>query len=445
MFRPGWFPEYSPAEQLIFEKLKRIIEKNYRQLGYTPIQTPAVEKNEVLLKGGEESSKQIFGLYWLAQWSEDLKEYSLHFDLTVPFARYVLDNESNIGFPFKRSQIQPVRRWERNQRWRFKEFWQADIDVIRRKENDWKINDNTINSENLFYDAEVMYVVNKTLNEIKSEFSLWNIVIKVNNRKLMQWLLEWLLKHWEIEKLKDEMYKTFWLFDDYYKIGDEKFVNWLKELINDDWIVNKLLEFTKTKLSDLKEDFVDNELFRQWLGELKSVFNFLKLLNKESDYKFQFDPFIIRWLDYYTWTVFETYFQEDVALGSVASGGRYENLTQAINPKWPKYEWVWMSIGLSRLCTILFEKLELIQQTTTEYLFVNFEETIGEIILLANKFIAEWKNIEIYPESAKLKKQFGYADKKWIENVVILGEWEKSEKIYKVKNMKKGSEKTIKL
>ncbi len=116
MFRPSWFPEYSPSEQLVFDAVKEIIEKNYAQYWFAHIQTPAVEANKVLLsKNGEDAGKQIFGLYGLAQWTEDTKDYALHFDLTVPFARYVLDWENEITFPFKRYQIQPVWRGERSQ------------------------------------------------------------------------------------------------------------------------------------------------------------------------------------------------------------------------------------------------------------------------------------------------------------------------------------------
>ena len=131
VLRPGWFPEYSPAEQLVFDDIKKIIEANYSQYGFAHIETPAVETTSVLLaKNGEDAGKQIFWLYGLAQGNEDTKDYALHFDLTVPFARYILDRENDITFPFKRYQIQPVRRGERSQRGRFKEFWQSDIDVI---------------------------------------------------------------------------------------------------------------------------------------------------------------------------------------------------------------------------------------------------------------------------------------------------------------------------
>ncbi len=427
MLKPGWFPEYLPWEQYIFDQIKRIIEKQTQQLWYINIQTPAVEKNEILLKGGKESSKQIFWLYWLAQWSEDTKNYSLHFDLTIPLARYVLDHTNELVFPFKRSQIQPVRRWERSQRWRFKEFRQADIDTIRQ--------DNEKPAQNLFYDAEIMFLASKIINEVISTFDLnYTVLMQLNNRKLVQWFANAVL---ETEQEKTILFK---LLDDYYKIWEEKFEKWVKELTTDQKKQSKILEYSKLTIETLHEDFVNNDLFKQWLVELKTVFWYIDWLNLDNKCKFKFDPTIMRWLDYYTGTVFETFFQEDIKLGSVYSGGRYENLTQAINPKGPKYEWVGISMWISRLCALLFEKTKSDKQTTSKYLFLHFEETFNETAKLVNKFLSEWKSCEIYPSPDKLKKQFNYANKKQIPYVIILGEGELEKWEYKIKNMENGEE-----
>ena len=184
VLRPGWFPEYSPAEQLVFDEVKQIIQANYSQYGFAHIETPAVEANSVLLaKNGEDAGKQIFWLYGLAQGNEDTKDYALHFDLTIPFARYVLDWENELTFPFKRYQIQPVRRGERSQRGRFKEFWQSDIDVIWSDEW-WVMSDGKW--KNLYYDAEMLVVMAKTLYEIVAKF-LANkpFTLHINNRYLL--------------------------------------------------------------------------------------------------------------------------------------------------------------------------------------------------------------------------------------------------------------------
>jgi len=442
MLRPWWFPEYTPEQQIIFDQIKAIIEKNYKLYWYSHIHTPAVESNQVLLKGGEKSTKQIFGLYGMAQGGEDLKKYSLHFDLTIPFARYVLDHENDITFPFKRSQIQPVRRGERNQRGRFKEFWQADIDIVWRKKEKKSNNNSDENSKlwsNLFYDAESVYVVNKILNEIKTKLNIKETIeIRINNRNLVQWLADSLFTS------QEDKSKLFGLLDDYYKIGQEKFESEIKWFISDTKIISKVLKFTHTNslqlLSKLWENFIDNEQYRKWYLELQEVFTHINNLNKITKYRFAFDPFIMRGLDYYTGTVYETFLLEDIGLWSISSGGRYEDLTKAINPKGPEYEGVGMSIGLSRLCTILFEKTQNYQPVWTEYLFINFEETLPEIIQLMQQKISQWHTCEIYPSAEKFKKQFSYADKKNIPYVVVLGEEEKKKWVYKVKDMKTGEE-----
>jgi len=192
----SWFPELLPQEKIIEEKILNIIKNNYQKTWFTPIETPAVERNSVLTaKWGGEVSKQIFWLYGLAQWCEkDTKDYSLHFDLTVPFARYVVDYKNDLVFPFKRSQIQKVWRWERAQRWRFREFYQADIDVIwenwESRNKKWDSNISTLNSQNLFYDAEVIYTLVNTLKDIFREFDLkQDVVVNVNNKKIIAWFI----------------------------------------------------------------------------------------------------------------------------------------------------------------------------------------------------------------------------------------------------------------
>lgn len=432
VLRPGGFPEYSPAEQIIFDEVQKIIEKNYKSFGYAHIQTPAVEVNSVLLsKNGEDAGKQIFWLYGLAQGKDDTKEYSLHFDLTVPFARYILDHENDITFPFKRYQIQPVRRWERAQKGRFREFWQADIDVIWKDETPGAI------GKNLYYDSESLFVIHKTLEEIKNRFfAEKKIVMRINNRYLLSWFLEQFPIGAEI---------IYSLFDKYYKIGHEVFVQELAASWLSSSDQKKIITFTETKLEDLSEKLSTSEKFKRGLTELQEVMNHIGLLNTSYGFTFLYDPFIVRGLDYYTGTVYEVYFDDDMGLGSISGGGRYENLTWYIDPKKKFYSWVGGSIGLSRMSSLILEHVEATQATAAEYLFVNFEDTIVDIYALATSFIDEWKNIEIYPTPDKLGKQFAYADKKWIPNVIILGEGELKDKIYKIKHMKTGEEKEVKL
>jgi len=439
MLRPWWFPEYSPGQQIVFDEIVKIIEKNYKQFWYTHIHTPAVEANKVLLaKNWEDAGKQIFGLYGLAQWSEDLKDYSLHFDLTVPFARYVIDRENELTFPFKRYQIQPAWRGERQQKWRFREFFQCDMDAI------WKAEDK---DDYLFYDAETLLDLSKTLNEIV-EFGKINdkAIVNINNKKVIIWLLKYLFK------TDDLVYKVSNLIDKFLKIWEENFILSLKDLGIKDKEIQKLLEFIKSDVSakNLKKfkDFVPDATFNQWIDELNRVVELLEkfssAFNTQINYQINFQT--VRGLDYYTWTVFEFYFANDLDLGCICGWGRYDNLTSYIDAK-KHYSWVGWSIWISRILNKILENknFKADQKTISDYLFLNFPETFDQVLKLAAQFIREWKNIEIYPTADKIAKQFSFADKKWIPNVVIFGEWEKSKWIYKIKNMKTWEEKEEKL
>ena len=432
VLRPGWFPEYSPAEQMVFDQVRMIIESNYRQYGFSHIETPAVEANSVLLaKNGEDAGKQIFWLYGLAQGKDDTKDYALHFDLTVPFARYVLDRENELTFPFKRYQIQPVWRGERSQRGRFKEFWQSDIDVIWQEIEKW------ILGKNLYYDAEMLVVIAKTLHEIVAKFlSNKPFTLHINNR----YLLSWFFSQFD-EKVVPQLYN---LLDKYYKMWFDVFQKELAELISPAE-VEKILTFVQSNFEKLDPNLVNNDNYRKWYQELQEVLRFVDGLNQEKKYTIVWDPCIIRGLDYYTGTVYETLFDDDIALWSISSGGRYENLTGYINPKKSNYSGVGWSIWLSRMVYLILETMKPQHTTQTEYLFVHFSETLQDILMLANLFVDEGKNIEMYPSADKLGKQFTYADKKWIPHVVILGEWEKLLKRYKIKNMKTGEEREISL
>ncbi|MCX6824248.1 MAG: histidine--tRNA ligase [candidate division SR1 bacterium] len=432
VLRPGGFPEYSPAEQLVFDNIKKIIEANYSQYGFAHIETPAVESTHVLLaKNGEDAGKQIFGLYGLAQGNEDTKDYALHFDLTVPFARYILDRENDITFPFKRYQIQPVRRGERSQRGRFKEFRQSDIDVI------WQETEKGTLGKNLYYDAEMLVVIAKTLHEIVAKFlSNKPFTLHVNNR----YLLAGFFSQFE-EKVVPQLYN---LLDKYYKMGFEIFQKELAELVSPAE-VKKIISFVQCNFDRLDPNLVDNDNYRRGYQELQEVLRFVDGLNQEKKYNIVWDPYIIRGLDYYTGTVYETLFDDDIALGSISSGGRYENLTGYINPKKSNYSGVGGSIGLSRMVYLILETMKPEHTTQTEYLFVHFPETIQDILMLANLFINEGKTIEVYPSAEKLGKQFTYADKKGIPHVVIFGQGEKDLKRYKIKNMKTGEEQEVTL
>ena len=448
--RPSGFPEYSPSQQLIFDQLRETIEQSYQQFWYTHIHTPAVERNDVLLsKNGEETWKQIFGLYGIAQGAQDLKEYGLHFDLTVPFARYTLDWEHQLTFPFKRYQIQPVWRGERAQKGRYREFFQCDIDVIWKGEKDY-----------FYYDAEIIATLGSTLNKILKSCDLQDTaVFHINNKKLVKAFL-WIVG--EDEKQRQNIAN---LIDKIDKISAEKFnqelealginelnIERINQYLKTNWHYNQSLKsrnpnvlFSTKNNSPEEEVFLD--LFTQWIKEIDYVLNILHLITKSLNIKidFCFDSKIIRGLDYYTGTIFEAVLKNDEKLGSICGGGRYANLTGYIDPKRSDYCGVGGSIGISRLLGKIFELKEEKKQTVADYLFLHFEENFESILKLAGTFAKRSQTFEIFPTAEKLGKQFTYADKKGIPYVIIYGQGEKEAGIYKIKDMKTWEETTYKL
>lgn len=438
MLRVWWFLEYSPQEQFIFDNLKQLISNEYKSFGYANIETPAVERNSVLTaKSWEDASKQIYWLYWLAQWSRDTKEFSLHFDLTIPFARYIIDRSGELVFPFKRSQIQKVWRWERAQRWRFREFYQADVDVV------WSTQTNTYTQKYIYYDAEVLFLWYNTLLKVVKYLKIWVLpIVHFNNRNIITWIAKYLF--WD----ESDKIKTFFdSVDNYFKITQDQFVKKLTSI----WLDNLQISFVQDlfnekdlldKLSSL-QNTIDKDEFTKWIEEITSLISTLRKLSLsfwvDYDSAFIFDLRIVRWLDYYTWTVFETYIGNDVWLWSLCSWWRYDNLTSYIDSKY-NYWWVWASIWLSRIMSLFVEWVnrEWIDSTISDVIFLNFESTFDNILSLYKHYKDSKPNLvlEIFPYSDKIWKQLSYADKKWIKFAVILGENELELWIYKLKNLK---------
>ena len=452
--RPSGFPEYSPSQQLIFDQLKETIEQSYQQFWYTHIHTPAVERNDVLLsKNGEETWKQIFGLYGIAQGAQDLKEYGLHFDLTVPFARYTLDWEHQLTFPFKRYQIQPVWRGERAQKGRYREFFQCDIDVIWKGKKDYFYEgkkDYFYEGEKdyFYYDAEIIATLGSTLNKILKSCGLQDTaVFHINNKKLVKAFLA------EVSQDEEQMQQISTLIDKYKKIGTENFIATLREDPNisaeNSEKILKFISFQSEKIEDCDQilDFADSEAFKEGVEELRTVLTLLKQIKEAMHLEFEWkiDLQIIRGLDYYTGTIFEAVLKNDEKLGSICGGGRYANLTGYIDPKRSDYCGVGGSIGISRLLGKIFELKEEKKQTVADYLFLHFEENFEEILKLAGTFAKRNQTFEIFPTAEKLGKQFAYADKKGIPYVIIYGQGEKEAGIYKIKDMKTWEETTYKL
>jgi len=420
-----WFPEWSLEKQKLENEIKKLISDNFEAFGYMNIETPLMERNTVLLaKSWEETSKQIFGVYGLAQGQDDLKDYSIRFDLTVPFARYFIDHENEISLPFKRFQIQKVYRWERSQKWRYKEFYQCDIDVI----------DNILDNN---YEIEIITTIYQTLNNI---FKYLNIdlkpIVHLNDKRFYTHLFR-------ILDISDEKQnKLLGLFDDYHKLPKDKF----------DFILNNILEWKEKMIIHLiAPDIINNiEIIQD--PDLKSFLYQMSYVvqNLQKNWvNVVFDPFIVRGLEYYSGTVFETFVEGHKNYGSISSGWRYDKLVGSIrkanNLKWNEYWGFGWSIWLSRILNIFDEDgfLEK-KESLVDVVFFNLWNIWNELKnQLANQLRQNNVRTEIYYNNAKLDKQFKYADSKNAKIWVFIGEDEANTWNIKVKNLWEREEYTI--
>jgi len=413
MLRPGGFFELNPQQQKLFDKLKQTFEKIFEAWGYEHIHTPAVEKNKVLLaKWGDEVSWQIYWLFGLKQGCQDQKDFSLHYDLTVPLARYVIDHRWEINLPFKRYQIQPVWRGERQQKWRFREFWQADVDIIFSKA--WGAE----------ADAQVILVLMEALVEGLKALGLQKkVYLHINHKGLLLKLLEEALDD------KGKLDEVLKLFDKYHKMPPAEFEQKLAELVG---------EAAKQRISqivdDYKQFFDEVEEGRQLRELFELVKLYLQQLGLADLVEVKIDPTIVRGLDYYTWMVFETFLEGLEDFWSVASGGRYDGLTSYIEPSM-ELGGVGGSIGISRLFSLLEQELS-VPRWQEQYLIVNFGRQNEDVRWkLYKKLRDEGAKVEIYPFDEKLKKQLKYADKRWIKYVVIAWEEEIAKGKYLIKDL----------
>jgi len=413
----SWFGENLPEAQLIEEKFKDIIKKNYSLSGFTPIDTPIVERLDVLL----------------AKWADDNEVYAIHrvngevwddsslwlrFDLTVPLARYVAQYEWELTFPFRRQHIGRVYRWERPQKGRYREFYQADVDII------W-------NSDlPLFADVEVISTVYNSLLEL----DFWEFVININNKKFLSGFLQTL----EIENIA----WTISIIDKKDKVRHDK----LKEMFISLWLnntqIDRIVEFikfweekTSFEILTFYSQF-DDELLKTWIEELKYLYNNLISLWVEEKY-LKINPSISRGLNYYTWTVFETFIAWAENMWSVSSGGRYENLASNFTKN--NYPWVGWSIGLSRLIAVLNNiwKIELDRKTVSKVMLVNmWDDTFKANLEILNTLRKSGISCEIYLDSeAKIVKQLKYANNKKINFVIIIWEEELNNNMLELKNL----------
>lgn len=411
------FMELLPNEQILFEQIKQTIEKTYQRFGFLPLDTPILELSEVLLaKAGGETEKQIY------RFTKGDTDISMRFDLTVPLAKYVAKNYGNLSFPFRRYQIGKVYRGEKTQKGRFREFYQCDIDII---------GDGELGIVN---DAEIPSVIYNLI----SDLGFNDFTICINNRKV----LNGLFREVNQEQNAVDIMRTI---DKLAKIGKEKVIEELKEIGVDDQAIERILTFieidgtTDEKISKLENLGILNEMFTQGLEELKQVVKYIRIFGV-PDTHFKIDLTIARGLDYYTGTVYETFLNDYKELGSVCSGGRYENLAEYYTDK--KLPGVGISIGLTRLFYKLNE-LQLIKSdkySMSDILIIPMTEDMTKSIELASDLRKEGINTEVYLNDKKLKAKFKYADKLKIPYVAVIGEDEISSNTVKVKNMETGEE-----
>ena len=411
------FMELEPSSQLLFEKYKNIIESTYQKYSFTPIDTPVIEYANVLLaKAGGETEKQI---YRLKKGDNDL---ALRFDLTVPLAKYVAKNYNELVFPFKRYQIGKVYRGERNQRGRFREFYQCDIDVI---------GDETLP---LIYDAQIPVII----GEILTKMEIGKYVIRLNNRKILNGFFSNL-------NLTDFQTEILRIIDKIDKIGAVEVENEIKELTKYSKEIMSFISITGSNdeiLRQLEELKIEDEIFVEGLNELKEVVNYLKLM-KFNDYKI--DLTIARGLDYYTGTVYETTLINNPEIGSVASGGRYENLAGYYTNK--KLPGVGISIGLTRLFYNLLDAgvIKDYKKPIVDYLIIPMDGVDEFTFNIYNQYLNENKKVEICMLDKNFKQKMKYANRLNVPYVIIIGENEKNNNEYVLKNMFDGSQKIIKL
>ncbi len=413
---PG-FMELLPADQMVFNQMLETIKRTYETYGFIPLDTPMIEKSEVLLaKSGGETAKQVY------RFNKGDNDLALRFDLTVPLARYVSQHFGELTFPFKRYHIGKVFRGEKPQKGRFREFYQCDIDIIG------------FESLSVVNDAEILSVIYSTFKALGFE----DFTIRLNNRKILNGFFESLDITDKAEVLR--------IIDKMEKIGQAAVLDELKSIGLSDGDAGSVVKFVGIKgscreiIENLRRLEVSNDMFLEGIDELELVINYIDAFKVPSG-NYAVDLTIARGLDYYTGTIYETILNQYPSIGSVCSGGRYDNLAQNYTTK--KLPGVGISIGLSRLYYQLREAGVLGESrkaTPSQILIIPMKETMPQALELATKVREAGIAAEIYFNEGKIGKKFSYADKLGIPYAVVVGEDEVNTGIYKLKNMATGDQ-----
>ncbi|MFO7844113.1 MAG: histidine--tRNA ligase [Bacteroidales bacterium] len=428
--------DFSPVEMVkrnfIFDTIKDV----FKQFGYLPIETPAMENLSSLLgKYGDEGDKLLFKILnsgdFLKKVKSDLSnpdlnklaleicEKGLRYDLTVPFARFVVQHLNDITFPFKRYQIQPVWRADRPQKGRYREFYQCDVDVI--------------GSNSLLNEAELIQIIDKVFQSLNI-----NSVIKLNNRKILLGIAE-------IIAAEDKFTAFTVALDKLDKIGKEGVKSELKQVGFLENQITKIFEIIDVFDKDNRQkiDFLQSMLKESTIGlkgteEIKKVLSYVEALTIKTE--IELDLTLARGLNYYTGAIIEVKAQ-DVKMGSICGGGRYDDLTGVFGLK--DVSGVGVSFGADRIYDVM-EQLQVFPEeivSSTKVMFVNFGEKEEQYCLpLLQKLRDKGINAEIFPDSAKMKKQMTYANNKNVPYVILVGENEMKKNILSVKNMISGEQ-----
>ena len=413
------FMELLPGKQLQFERMTQVLRDTYASYGFAPLDTPVIEDAQILLaKGGGETEKQIY------RFQKGDSDLALRFDLTVPLAKYVALHCNDLAFPFRRFQISKVYRGERAQRGRFREFYQADIDII----GDGKLD--------ILNEAEIPAIIYKVFRG----FGLTRFQIRVTNRKILNGFYAML----GLSEKSGDIMRTVDKLD---KIGPEKVRTILLEDCGltqeqaDEILTFIAIRGTNAQVIAALEGYTGkNELFDQGLEELKAVTRNLSAFGVPEE-NFAVDLTIARGLDYYTGTVYETTLLDHPEIGSVCSGGRYDNLAgYYIDRALPG---VGISIGLTRLFYVLDEQGLLNPEQPTapaDALELPMTADPAPAIALAEALRSQGVKVQLYGEQRKFKQKMAYADKLGVPFAVLLGEDEIAEGVCSVKNMKTGQQ-----
>ena len=417
------FMELLPDKQVQFDRMVELLRRSYSLYGFTPLDTPVIEASEVLLaKGGGETEKQMY------RFTKGDTDLSLRFDLTVPLAKYVALHYADLTFPFRRFQIGKVYRGERAQRGRFREFYQADIDVI----GDGKLD--------IVNEAEIPAIIYNTFTAL----GLRRFQIRVNNRKILNGFYAML-------GLTEQAADIMRTVDKLDKIGGDKVRNLLvgEDIGLSGGAADEILKFIAIRgnnaqvLSALEGYRGRSELFDQGLDELTTVVKYLAAFGVPEDH-FAVDLTIARGLDYYTGTVYETTMLDHPEIGSICSGGRYDNLAEYYTDK--QLPGVGISIGLTRLFFVLEDQGYLNGEMNTapaDALILPMTDDLSPAIAFAARLRQAGVRAQLYTEQRKFKQKMSYADKLAIPYVVFLGEDEIAKGAVSVKDMATGEQQTL--